>query len=102
MLEKEKSNLKCDIGKLTNRKLLGWILQIPRIVWPDVKYLGKNITYTTINNTPLKLDIISSTKYENKDKPIFFFIHGGAWVLIIIYCSVWDLENFHHYHYYMN
>lgn len=64
------------------RKYLGWILQIPKIVYPNIEYVAKNVVYTTINNTPLKLDIIISKKYKNsKNKiPVFYFIHGGGWV----------------------
>lgn len=63
------------------RKYIGWISQIPYIVWPNIIHVGNNITYSTVNNIPLKLDILSSKKYENEIKPIFFFIHGGAWCL---------------------
>lgn len=63
------------------RKYIGWLFQIPSIVWPNVNYVGNNITYSTINNVSLQLDVISSKKYENKIKPVFFFIHGGAWCL---------------------
>lgn len=69
------------------RKYLGWIFQLPKIVYPDIEYIGKNVIYSKINNTSLKLDIIVSKKYKNSKQPlpIFYFIHGGGWVYIYKY-----------------
>ncbi|NET26462.1 alpha/beta hydrolase [Okeania sp. SIO1I7] len=40
--------------------------------------IHKQITYLTINNYDLKLDIYQSLK--NKPHPVVIFIHGGGWV----------------------
>lgn len=70
-------------GKVTFRHLLGWIFQSTKFVWPDVCRI-RNITFSEENNISLKLDIFRSYNHQHKKNlPVFFFIHGGAWVFNI-------------------
>lgn len=39
----------------------------------------KDITYKTVNNEEIKLDIYAPTKYKYKKSPVIIYIHGGGW-----------------------